>query len=778
MQPKMKRGIRFAKRTIASTKLSKRIGWLNKNVELTAEVQYSEVKDLLTQVGDAGAMRILAELEGKGIAVRDPTAYVKAAAIRELEGDTSRGRRRRPLSAKEQEAAAEGSEGGESSRAGAGGALLRRRVEKRVQWLNTNANLTQDLLMEEVGDALVSAGHRQAMTILKNLEESAKEVLDPNTYVLSELSIRDGGAAGNGDGGGGGGVTGGGEGKVGRGSGRRRRGKGALLSGPPGRHVIKKTLKDQSEPERQFADQVRRRLDWLNSHGGLAQQLDFARVGDLLIRTGQRTEVMKILKVLEENAAEVRDPNAYVARAAKRLVKDQAPLSDADTKLRKRIGWLNKRVQLQVPIDYDRVAPFLSDLDIPQAMEILRRLEESATEVRDPSAYIIAAARRLLDEQQPQAVYPQPQPPLQPLPQQLTHQRPELLADAKLRKRITWLNSHVALSTPLNYERVAPELLSIDLLGALEVLNNLEENVESVRDPNAYVVAGARRLAGQQRGGGLAGGLPLPGLAPERTRPRGERPGGAPPPVGKPGLEEKLIRRLTWLNKNVCPAAPLDFDQVVPVLLPLQLAQAMEILKKFEEAAHEVRNPTAYVASAARRLVGSAGGSASSGRLGAIGSGPRPSRAPSTGGGGGAAASRTMTPIGLAGASPRTGVAGGRPGPMMALPGTAAMDDKITYYGGAEEKLRKRINWLNENVPLTFPLAPERVVPELLKVEPRQAMEMLKRLEEGCHEVRDPNGYVISLARRRFSGEGGGGGAPARRRRRSAGDDDGPVMLV
>jgi len=91
---------------------------------------------------------------------------------------------------------------------------------------------------------------------------------------------------------------------------------------------------------------------------------------------------------------------------------------------------------------------------------------------------------------------------------------------------------------------------------------------------------------------------------------------------------------------------------------------------------------------------------------------------------------------------------------MMALPGTPAMDEKTTYYGGAEEKIRRRIDWLNMNVPMPTQLAHERVIPELLKVKPNEAMEVLKRFEETAPEVRDPTGFVISQVRRRFSGQG------------------------
>lgn len=387
---KMKRGMRFAKRTNTSTKLSKRIGWLNKNAGLSQEIIYSEVKELLTDVGDRDAMRLLGELEDKDKTVRDPTAYLRAAALRILEGGSGSG------------------DGGGPKARGNDMPLdedvLMQKIEKRVQWLNGNANLRQDLSMDEVANALVGAGRSQAMQVLKDLEENADEVLDPNTYVLELLNNSVGEPGGPADDDrpgpdGGEGV----DGEPGRGRSRRRRG-GAKRAArePVGRNVIKTGLKDKSGGA--FVDQVRRRVDWLNKHAGLSQDLDFDRVGDLLLRMGQQKEAMKLLKQLEDNAAEVRDPSAYVASAARKLLREQEKVekadrpgnrsSRADPKLSRHIGWMNKNVPLTNPIEFDRVAHFLQDIDPQQAMAILHDVEDNATEVRDPSAYIIAAARR------------------------------------------------------------------------------------------------------------------------------------------------------------------------------------------------------------------------------------------------------------------------------------------------------------------------------------------------------------------------------------------------
>jgi len=113
--------------------------------------------------------------------------------------------------------------------------------------------------------------------------------------------------------------------------------------------------------------------------------------------------------------------------------------------------------------------------------------------------------------------------------------------------------------------------------------------------------------------------------------------------------------------------------------------------------------------------------------------------------------------------------------------GSFAVDSKVTYYGGSaptDAKLHQQINWLNANVPLALPLEYEKVAGDLVKLDSKDAMRILKQLEESAEEVRDPNGYVIAKARR----SGGGGRKKGRRARGGGagggggGGDDGEMV--
>ena len=75
-------------------------------------------------------------------------------------------------------------------------------------------------------------------------------------------------------------------------------------------------------------------------------------------------------------------------------------------------------------------------------------------------------------------------------------------------------------------------------------------------------------------------------------------------------------------------------------------------------------------------------------------------------------------------------------------------------------KIRKRVDWLNSHVLLAGELLFDEIACSLLDIDVRQAMGVLRRLEAMAGAVREPNGFVIGLARRAC------GNAPVRGRGR------------
>jgi len=112
---------------------------------------------------------------------------------------------------------------------------------------------------------------------------------------------------------------------------------------------------------------------------------------------------MEILKELEANAASAGDPTGYVLQLA---ASSPRPEQGAGTgmpggpeeKLRTRIRWLNEHVQLAMPLEYDDLAPSLLAIEVHQAMIVLKGLEENATTVLDPYAYVVEAVQHTLAE--------------------------------------------------------------------------------------------------------------------------------------------------------------------------------------------------------------------------------------------------------------------------------------------------------------------------------------------------------------------------------------------
>ncbi|CAJ1451666.1 unnamed protein product [Effrenium voratum] len=757
MDPKgVRRSGNFAKRNSTSTKLSRKIGWLNNHAGLQEEIRFADVKELLAQVGDEEAFMILQNLEKKARDIQKPTNYIISSARNSLGGNRGRGNRTRPRwneTSKEEanpdepmgsspegedkdfmpdapnepepdameeveDVPVDGEEADAQEIEGDAGEEAEK-VEDHVRFLNSMGSLSQELQVDRVVEPLVALGIHEAMEILAHLEEKASEVRDPTAYVLSAARQR----------------------------GKRRPPAAAKARRQPGRTVAKTHLKDRrSNFDPAMVDKVRKRISWLNDKAGLSDQLSYEKVGELLLRSGPIGEVMKILKTLEENAAEVRNPNGYVATAARRLqeegvapepkssvpprVREDKDMQDfrhepLDKQLEAHIMWLNREVQLNGQLDYDQVARPLLNLDPAAAGEILRRLEEHAKEVRDPNGYVLSAAQRAGGKgggKGPPRLKV-PEPPLAP-------RAPPSAEDEKIARRVSWLNQHIKLPAPLDFDRLASSFRKIGYYPSLEVLNNLEEHADTVRDPTAYVIAGIRKVAD-----GEGAGMPAPSGVPVPAPPAaGGRRGG---PSGH--SEEKLQRRVEWLNKNVCSGEPLFADRVIPVLLPLRTTQALDILKNFEESADSVRDPNAYVIGTARRAA--AGESIRSAPREGRQAPPEPSRRqasrPTTGGSGRA------EPIGSFSSS------GGR-----------REASRTPRARGDEDKLRGQVNWLNDQAGLQTPLDEERVVPQLQRVGDRDAMQILKRLEDSAGSIRDPTAYVISALRRVL--DGGKGGRPGK----------------
>jgi len=326
------------------------------------------------------------------------------------------------------------------------------------------------------------------------------------------------------------------------------------------------------------------------------------------------------------------------------------PAAEADERLRKRVGWLNRNGGLTCELRYDQIAGALLHLPSQNAMGILKNLEENAVAIPDPTGYVLTMAA---EAQPTTAALTDPNAP-----------------DEKLRRRVMWMNNHLTLPEPLVYERVAPDLLCLDPRQAMEVLKKLEENLPSISDLHGWVSSNARRAMQN-----------TPAAFPSTPAI------GAPPVAGGMAAsatpEDRLKKRIGWLNGNVGLACQLDFDIAAASLLRLDITQAMAVLKSLEENAATVMDPHTFVSNAVESTI--------------------------------AARANTVSNV--------------------------AQDSAL------DEALRKRIAWMNSNVPLQKPIMYDLIGPSLMALGDRtKAMEVLKSMESSALNVEEPSEHIVNLA--------------------------------
>jgi len=156
-------------------KISRQIGWLNKNVSLQEKISYTDVIDALSAIDPSEAMTILKDLEENAETVKNPTNYTLKAAYR-VAGYS---------------AAGGGSKGQKRPRewtAEAPSEHAAKRISKQVGWLNNNAGLYEKITYSEVKEALESIDIVTAMKIMKDLENAAHTVYNPTKYVMTAVS--------------------------------------------------------------------------------------------------------------------------------------------------------------------------------------------------------------------------------------------------------------------------------------------------------------------------------------------------------------------------------------------------------------------------------------------------------------------------------------------------------------------------------------------------------------------------------------------------------------
>lgn len=359
---------------------------------------------------------------------------------------------------------------------------------------------------------------------------------------------------------------------------------------------------------------------------------------------------------------------------------------DPTRKIARQVGWLNRNTPLKVKVSYSDVVGPLSQLDVTDAMKILKDLEQVADQVDNPTGYVSAAAARASGVQVAPGIgiasagasgYVQLAGGLQAAQSQMT-----LDPTGKIARQVGWLNRNASLQEPISFSDVVEPLSCLEISTAMAILKEVEENAPTIQSPTSYVLQAATRNGAHLQQDMVT---TMPMVPMQLTL----------DPTGK------IARQVGWLNKNAKLKEPISFSDVVEPLSQLDVTMAMQILKDLEGQAEHVRNPTGYVAAAASRA-----GAVSTGAVKGM-----------------MAPLQQMQHVPL-GASTQQAL------------GVSLLDPTGKIY--------RQVGWLNKNANLPEPLVFNDVVEPLSMLDIVLAMKILKELESDGSKVPDPTKHVLA----------------------------------
>eukprot|EP00930_Biecheleria_cincta_P031078 TRINITY_DN2155_c0_g1_i1.p1 TRINITY_DN2155_c0_g1~~TRINITY_DN2155_c0_g1_i1.p1 ORF type:complete len:806 (-),score=183.07 TRINITY_DN2155_c0_g1_i1:98-2284(-) len=338
--------------------IHRRATWLNKNVFQDRPID-GDALGAMMGMGVARALELFKEIEEKG--VRNPSGYLTTAAQREgyaPSGQSAQqvmrgGMQRQPL----QPAMTEDE---------------RSTIHRRATWLNKNVFQDKQIDNDAIG-AMLGLGVGRALELFKEIEEKAKagQLKNPSGY-LKKAAEREG------------------------------------LSPPAPAGARPAVMYNQPALTEQESSTIHRRVTWLNANVFSDRQIDQDAVAAMLGMGVARA--LELFKEIEAKANTLRNPSGYLMKAAANEgVSPQTAMfssgmpaarqfdpvrgkADWD-KIHRKVTWLNSNVFENSHIDPEAIEAVAS-LGVERAFEMLAEVEGKASEVKNPSGYLKAAARR------------------------------------------------------------------------------------------------------------------------------------------------------------------------------------------------------------------------------------------------------------------------------------------------------------------------------------------------------------------------------------------------
>jgi len=184
-------------------------------------------------------------------------------------------------------------------------------------------------------------------------------------------------------------------------------------------------------------------------------------------------------------------------------------------------------------------------------------------------------------------------------------------------KSIGWLNKQGMLQQPIQFSEVVGPLSMMGDSAAEALLAELGTKAFGIRDPTAWLKSAAAKAAGGGGSKGYSKGYSSKGysgfskgdnMAMALQAIMGKGSYGSDPFGGASWVQPSklLSRAIGQLNKTGMLQEPIKYDEAIGVLSAIPEAAAIGLIKQLESKADEVKTPTGWLASAAKRYASGA----------------------------------------------------------------------------------------------------------------------------------------------------------------------------
>lgn len=437
---------------------------------------------------------------------------------------------------------------------GAGsGTIEMKSLGKRIHWLNSTGGFDGSIYFNDVSRLAEGLPAKKVFDILRHVEENRDTINDATRWVCSALT------------------------KV------RRQGGGS--DSAAGASAVD-------------ADKIQRRIRWLNTRGGFDDKIQDRRVMEVA-KDVPLPKVMEILKGLEDEGTNVKDPTAWLCGAFRKSGREQGdqhqerrapppprrppsprrapappreprreepPSGAFDKELRRRIAWLNKDGGFDNGIFYLKVADACEGLEDDFVWEVLDNLlDTGAEEIRDPTGWACAGLTKIKKRlgvrgkgsgkgsdkgggkgrRESGAGYDDERNyggkgGRAGKDSAGGERRSDDGEDRPLKQRIGWLNGKGGFDNQLSFKKLAQlaaeQGTSDVIFQVLQRLENLPHR-DDIEDPTGWVMAGAKKaISNRGAQDDRRHGEGRPDNANRRRPPPSPAPPRAPPAAGRRSL--------------------------------------------------------------------------------------------------------------------------------------------------------------------------------------------------------------------------------------------------